>query len=120
MIRKDLETGEIDGELAMLHMQVSTIQINSLATLIQSQHCIHILELNYSNNFDDYCVTVLANVLACNKYLTHFELRGCNISFNRLLTNAKMLQTNNVLIMLALNDNDFNSDDLDCPSRNDS
>ena len=46
------------------------------------------------------------------KYLTHPELRGCNISFNGLLTIAKMSKTNNVLIMIALNDNDFTSDDL--------
>jgi len=111
-LRKSFNGSEISGELTGLFTQVGKKQIDCFMPLLQSQCCIHVLDLCNSKEFDDYCVTLLASVLSSNKYLTHIYLDNCNVSSNGLLTIAKMLQTNNVLIWINMLWNAFSCDDI--------
>jgi len=109
-LRKSCDASKISVDLTWLHTQVGRRQIDCFITLIQSQCCIRILNLNGSDHFDDYCVAVLSNALLHTEHLTHLGLNNCTVSSNGLLTIAQMLQTNNVLKAITLEENTFSRD----------
>ena len=111
-LHKFFDTNQNCGELTAMHTYAGNQEIMYFMMLVQSQCHLRYLELSGSISFDDYCVAVLADILACNKYLSTLLLRNCSISSKGLLTIAKMLQTNNVLEWIGLEKNSFSSDDL--------
>ena len=111
-LHKFFDTNKICGELTAMHTHAGKQEIEHFMMLVQSQCQLRYLDLSGSISIDDYCVTVLADILACNNYLIILQLRNCNISPTGLLTIAKMLQTNNVLEWINLEKNSFSRDDL--------
>jgi len=111
-LHKYFDTNKICGELTDMHTHAGNKEIEHFTMLIQSQCQLRCLDLTGSISFDDYCVTVLADILACNKHLIILQLRNCCITSKGLITIAKMLQTNNVLEWINLERNSFSSNDL--------
>jgi len=111
-LHKYFDTNKICGELTAMHTYTGKHQIEHFMMLIQSQCQLRYLDLSGSRSFDDHCVTVLADILPCNKYLAVLQLKNCGITSKGLLTIAKMFQTNNVLEWINLEQNSFSSDDL--------